>query len=229
MQITGQQFQSYQHSLYAELSSERSGNAQAGPSRATPQNTEQHSRPQNSHYMDTVSLTHTTMMLDSSMHSTQHGTSVVQNASIQHTEMSISYSGTMSPEKIADKGYEILRRFVTDTLKEQGIDTSIATGSSTIDITQLSREEARELVAQDGYFGVEQTSDRIVDFALSLAQGDVTKLDAIKQGIEQGFNEALEIFGGALPQISHDTYDAALEKLDAWAAETKSGDTQLIG
>lgn len=223
MQIASHQAQSYQHNQYADFASERGG-------KVSTESLSQHEPvAHNTRQMDTITLTHSSMIFDSSMHTTHNGTAVLQSGAIQSTEMAITYSGSVSPEKIADKSYEILRRFVTDTLKEQGIDTSVATATSTIDITQLSQKEAQELVAQDGYFGVEQTSDRIVDFALSLAQGDVSKMDAIKQGIEQGFNEALEIFGGALPQISHDTYDAALEKLDAWAAETKSSDAQLIG
>lgn len=217
MQIANQQAHSYQHSVYANFGSERTGRGSTEPSSQQVQSVAQDTR-----QMDTVTLSHSAMMIDSSISSSHNGTTVQHSASIQSTEMSISSTGSFSPEKMADKGYEILRRFVTDTLQEQGIDTSVATGTSTIDITQLSQEEAQELVAEDGYFGVEQTSDRIVDFALSLAQGDAGRLDAIKQGIEQGFNEAREIFGGALPQISHDTYDAALEKLDAWAAETAS-------
>jgi len=104
-------------------------------------------------------------------------------------------------------------------LKEQGIDAVVATGDTTMDIGEISQEEAQELVAEDGYFGVAQTSDRIVDFAIGAAGGDPARLEAIKEGVEKGFNEALEAFGGALPDISYDTYDAVMEKLDAWADE----------
>jgi hypothetical protein len=133
------------------------------------------------------------------------------------------YTSSLSPAETADKSYEMLRRLVTNMLKEQGIDFQIATtGSSSIDISALSQEEAQELVAEDGYFGVEQTSDRIVNFALSLAGGDVEKLDEIKEGVEHGFNEALEAFGGVLPDISYDTFDLVMQKLDDWAAKAQS-------
>ncbi len=135
------------------------------------------------------------------------------------------YSSALSPAESADKGYEMLRRLVTSMLKEQGIDFQIATtGSSTIDISKLSQEEAQELVADDGYFGVEQTSDRIVNFALSLAGGDVSRLDEIKKGVENGFNEALDAFGGTLPDISYETFDAVIQKLENWAAEAQSNE-----
>ena len=141
----------------------------------------------------------------------------------QNQEAAQIYSNTLSATETADKGYEMLRRLVTSMLKEQGIDYEIAVSdSSSIDISELSQEEAQELVADDGYFGVEQTSDRIVDFALSLAGDDVSRLDAIKEGVENGFNEALEAFGGTLPDISYKTFDTVMQKLDAWAAEAQS-------
>ena len=134
-----------------------------------------------------------------------------------------TYSGTLSSAVTTDRGYEMLRRLVTNMLKEQGIEYETAeSGSLAIDISELSQEEAQELVADDGYFGVEQTSDRIVNFALSHAAGDVNRLDAIKEGVENGFNEALEAFGGTLPDISYETYDVVLQKLDAWAAEAQN-------
>jgi hypothetical protein len=40
--------------------------------------------------------------------------------------------------------------------------------------------------------------------------------------VDKGFNEALEAFGGTLPEISYKTYDAVMEKLDAWAENAKS-------
>ncbi len=106
-------------------------------------------------------------------------------------------------------------------LEEQGIDYMVATGSSEIDISTLSQEEAQELVAEDGYFGIEKTSQRIVDFAISAAGGDPERLDAIKEGVMNGFHEAEEVFGGSLPEISHATLDSVMEKLDAWAAEAQ--------
>jgi hypothetical protein len=136
-------------------------------------------------------------------------------------ETTITYSSSLSPEDMADKGYEMLRRLVVSLLQEQGVDYSIATGDTTINLEQISQEEAQELVAEDGYFGVEQTSDRIVDFAIAIAGGDVGKLDAIKEGVEKGFNEAMEAFGGWLPDISHETLNAVMEKLDIWAADTE--------
>lgn len=139
----------------------------------------------------------------------------------QSSETAVTYSSSLSPEDMADKSYDMLRRLVTSMLEEQGIDFKIATGDTTIDLSTITQEEAQELVSDDGYFGIAQTSDRIVDFAIAAAGGDVSRLDAIKEGVESGFNEALDAFGGWLPDISYDTLDAVMEKLDAWAAEAE--------
>ncbi len=147
---------------------------------------------------------------------------IMDSVTISHSsETAITYSSTISTDEMADKSYELLRQLVTNMLKEQGIDFKIATDTSEIDISEISQEEAQELIGEDGYFGVEQTSDRIVDFALAAAGGDVSKLDVIKQGVEKGFSEALDAFGGWLPDISYDTLDAVMEKLDAWAEQSK--------
>jgi hypothetical protein len=146
----------------------------------------------------------------------------------QRAEKTVTYSSalTMEPNVVGD-GFDLLRGLVLNILKEQGIDFKVATGATTgpqeIDISQLSQEDAQALIADDGYFGVKQTSDRIVDFAIATAGGDPSRLAAIKEGVEKGFNEALKAFGGTLPDISYNTYDAVMEKLDKWAEDSNSG------
>lgn len=150
----------------------------------------------------------------------QSNSSKVQDAVTisKHKEVSMTYSSSLTIQTGAEQDqYTLLRGLVTNMLKEQGIDFKVANGDQKIDLSTISQEEATELIADEGYFGVEQTSDRIVDFAIGIAGGDPSRLDAIKEGIEKGFNEALEAFGGWLPDISHDTYDAVINKLDAWA------------
>ncbi len=138
----------------------------------------------------------------------------------QQSSGSIStHSPAFLTEETVELGYELLRKLVTNMLKEQSVDQVVTTGSANTDIGSISQVEAQELVADNGFFGVKQTSDRIVDFALSLAGGDVTRLGAIKEGVDKGFENALAAFGGSLPQISHDTSDTVMQKLDAWAIE----------
>jgi hypothetical protein len=81
-------------------------------------------------------------------------------------------------------------------------------------ISDLSTEEAKELISSDGYFGVDKTSQRITDFVLMGAGGDVTLLKAGREGILKGFDEAEKAWGGKLPEISYDTLAKSLEAID---------------
>lgn len=132
------------------------------------------------------------------------------------------YDSSMTLQPGQQDGFDLLRGLVLNILEEQGMDLTIPTGNGELSLEEISQEEATELISDDGYFGIEQTSDRIVDFAVGVAGGDPTRIDAIRAGVEQGFNEALEAFGGWLPDISYDTYDAVMEKLDAWVGESKT-------
>lgn len=135
----------------------------------------------------------------------------------------LTYSNSKIMVGDEDGKYGILKSMVANLLKEQGIDTKILLEDNTeIDIVTLTPDEAKALVADDGYFSVEQTSERIFQFAVGIAGGDPSRIDAIKEGVDQGFQEALDAFGGELPDISYDTYDAVMEKLDAWIAESQA-------
>jgi hypothetical protein len=135
--------------------------------------------------------------------------------------VALTYSDAMTLNSAENSKYSMLQSLVANLLKEQGVDTKIAMGDSEIDISSLTQEDAQELVADDGYFGVEQTSDRIFQFAIGIAGGDPSRIDAIKEGVDKGFQEALKAFGGELPDISYDTYDAVMEKLDNWVTESR--------
>jgi len=80
-------------------------------------------------------------------------------------------------------------------------------------------EAARQAVSEDGEWGVKAVSDRIVGFAIALSGNDCSKLAQLKAAIDKGFAEAEKAFGGKLPGICMQTYDAIMQKLDAWAAE----------
>lgn len=119
--------------------------------------------------------------------------------------------------------YNLLRNLVVKILEEQGVALRIGSGDSSIDLRNLTPAEAQGLISEDGYLGVEQTSERIVKFAISVAGDDPGKLEEIKASIDKGFEMASKAFGGALPEICMKTYDAIMEKLDAWASSKESG------
>lgn len=75
---------------------------------------------------------------------------------------------------------------------------------------------AKADIAEDGYWGVEQTSDRLVSMAIALSGGDTDKADELKAAIQKGFKKATAAWGEELPQISKDTLDATMKKMDDW-------------
>jgi hypothetical protein len=81
-------------------------------------------------------------------------------------------------------------------------------------ISELTTEDAAELVSDIGYFGVTQTSQRIIDFVLKGAGDDIERLKSGREGILQGFKEAEKAWGGKLPEISYETLAKSLETID---------------
>lgn len=81
-------------------------------------------------------------------------------------------------------------------------------------IGDLTQDEAKALVSEDGFFGVTQTSDRLSDFVLAGGGDDIEKLKSGREGIIKGFKEAEALWGEKLPDISYETLDKALAKID---------------
>lgn len=93
----------------------------------------------------------------------------------------------------------------------------LASGNFTADADTIA--QAKKDIAEDGYWGVQQTSDRIFDFAVALSGGDKEKMEEMKAAVEKGFKQATKAWGQTLPSISSDTYDAVMGKFDNWFEE----------
>lgn len=93
----------------------------------------------------------------------------------------------------------------------------LAKGDFTVD--PATKAQAQADIAEDGYWGVEQTSDRIIDFANALTGGNPDKIEEMRDAFIKGFKQAEEMWGGKLPELSQKTYDAVLEKFDKLAKE----------
>lgn len=101
-----------------------------------------------------------------------------------------------------------------------------ADGNSLLTASDIAQAQAD--VAEDGYWGVEQTSDRILDFAKALAGDDPEKADELLEAFKKGFELATKSWGDTLPDISQQTYDAVVEKFNNWknGVETTGDTTQ---
>ncbi len=96
----------------------------------------------------------------------------------------------------------------------------LAKGDFTVD--EATKKQAQEDISEDGYWGVKQTSQRILDFANALTGGDPQYIDKMKDAFEKGFKEATKAWGKDLPDISQQTYDAVMKGFE----DMKNGSTQ---
>jgi len=131
----------------------------------------------------------------------------------------------------AEKSAQNLRDLVEKMLLKQG-----QTFNDSTDIYSLLREgkvkvdpetsaQAQRDIADDGYWGINQTSDRLVSFAKALTGGDPAKVDEMINAVKKGFELATKAWGGELPEISKNTLDAAISKMEAWRDSDQSDDS----
>ena len=96
--------------------------------------------------------------------------------------------------------------------EDESIWRFLAKGDFTVDAA--TKAQAQADIAEDGYWGVKQTSDRILDFAKALAGDDPDKLENMRAAFEKGYKQAESTWGGELPEISKQTFDAVMKGFD---------------
>lgn len=132
--------------------------------------------------------------------------------------LTYSRTATINLQPLGDApGFEDL---LSRLLQRQGMTYEEALGGKAVAIDPETRAEAQALIAENGYWGVEKTSERIFQFALAGAGGDPARLEEIRAAVSKGFDMAREALGGMLPEISLKTVDAVMARLDDWATAT---------
>ena len=86
----------------------------------------------------------------------------------------------------------------------------------TIEVDDEIAVEAQKEIADDGYWGVEQTSERLFSFAKALAGNDPAKADSMLEALQKGYDQAANQWGGELPELCQKTLEAAKKKLTDW-------------
>lgn len=120
----------------------------------------------------------------------------------------------------ADSRTQQLRSLVEQMMGKQADAYGKATNmwqflkSGSYKVDAATQAQAQADIAEDGYWGVNQTSDRIISFATALTGGDPDKIDEMRAAFEKGYKKAEKTWGGKLPDISQRTYDAVLKKFD---------------
>lgn len=88
-----------------------------------------------------------------------------------------------------------------------------------VNVDHETAQKAQQEISEDGYYGVEQTSERLVSFAKALSGNDPEKAEMLMDAVKKGFEQATKAWGGELPDICKKTLDTTLEKLTKWKEE----------
>lgn len=161
--------------------------------------------------------------------STKTDTGVVYEKSSDQTSGTVTkktdYALINKLKADAEERTSQLRSLVEKMMTKQGetygkandIWSVLSSGNFTVDAA--TKAQAQADIAEDGYWGVSQTSSRILDFATALTGGDPGKIEEMRNAFKKGYEQAEKTWGGKLPEISQKTYDAVMEGFDKLAKE----------
>lgn len=131
----------------------------------------------------------------------------------------------------AEEHTKQLQNIVQQLMTKQGQTFSVANdmwkflASGKFEVDEATKAQAQEDVSEDGYWGVKQTSGRILDFATALTGGDPSKIEDMREAFKKGYKQAEKTWGGELPEISKQTYDAVMAGFDKMAEEANAAQT----
>lgn len=119
-------------------------------------------------------------------------------------------------KEVADKNKH-LQKLVDELLGKQASKyTKLADLYKNLEVDPATIEQAKKDISEDGYWGVEQTSDRLVSMAKALSGDDPSKADELIEAIKKGFKQAGDDWGEDLPDICKKTIDTAIKKMEDW-------------
>ncbi|MCL2575914.1 MAG: hypothetical protein FWE33_05720 [Defluviitaleaceae bacterium] len=123
---------------------------------------------------------------------------------------------------------DAFREMVSRLLNQQAHTATIVNGETMIQIDDATRAQAQADIAEDGYFGVAQTSERILSFARAFAGDDEGRIEIMRNAFLAGFAAAENVWGGQLPEISRQTFDAVMRGFDEMLGITPSEPPQTV-
>lgn len=152
---------------------------------------------------------------------------------VKSEETIASDSGVYSKENIKKTIEEIeaqREQAIQDMLTEMLGKQANAAGLSFLNLTESASEitlqdinEAKESVDEGGYWSVESVAGRIMDMAKTLAGGDASKFELLKNAVIKGFGGAVSKLGfdsmDEMPEITAKTYDEVMKRFDDWSQE----------
>lgn len=129
---------------------------------------------------------------------------------------------------------ENLMSIVRDMMGKQGVAYATANDVWSFlsegkfqNVSEAAKAQAQKDIAEGGYWSVEETSKRILDFADALTGGDPNQVEKMREAFKKGYAEATKAWGKDLPDISQKTYDAVMKGFDERANGTVSEATTV--
>lgn len=105
-------------------------------------------------------------------------------------------------------------------VQQQGLNLGkVVSGEQKISASPADIEAAKAAVAEDGELGVKQVANRILNFVKAGIGGDPAKLAQMRAAVEDGFQQAADMLGGTLPEISEKTRQVIMDTFDRWEAK----------
>lgn len=157
--------------------------------------------------------------------SNEHAVSVSKKSNIDYEAIKTQMKADLEARQ------KQLMDIVNQSIGKQGMTFAIATENgnmkdlfANLKVDADTIAQAKEDISEDGYWGVEKTSDRILDFAKALAGDDASKAEELLEAFKKGFKQATKSWGDELPSICQDTYKAVEEKFQDWINETENSE-----
>jgi hypothetical protein len=132
-----------------------------------------------------------------------------------------------------EKQIASFRKLVESLLGKQAQKAELAwpaftDGDKQIEIDDETRAAAQKEVEEGGYYSVENTAARLLDFAVAISGGDPSKIDLLRDAVKQGFEAAAGVWGREMPEITQQTYDAVMQGFDEWQESGDAGAISLL-
>ena len=128
---------------------------------------------------------------------------------------------------------EAVRKLVRNMIGQtdstgQGFWAARANGN--FQISEADRLQAQQMVSDEGFFGVQKTTDRIMGFAKALVgEGASEKqINQMRAAIQEGFDQVARMFGGFdnLPEVTRNTHAAIMKQFDEWLGAGQTTQTE---
>ena len=139
------------------------------------------------------------------------------------SEQNITYE---PPKKLTVEQIDALKRQVQESMQNLakqmlGQQYEIAkTADGKVDFASLAKdlgigttpEAAAEAISENGNWGVNAVATRLIDMAINLSGGDMSKISMLREAVQKGFAQVGKLED--LPEVCQQTYDEVMKRFD---------------